>query len=57
MSDPRIVIFVQQREGAGPMGMGGAVGGGNVGTGGGGVVVVGGGGGVVPSKNIMLENL
>ena len=37
--------------------MGGAVGGGNVGTGGGGVVVVGGGGGVVPSGKIRLENL
>ena len=50
-SEPRIVTFGQQRDGAGPTGIGAAVGGGNVGTGGGGVVVVGGGGGVVPSMN------
>ena len=54
-SDPRIVTFGQQRDGAGPTGIGGAVGGGNVGTGGGGVVVVGGGGGVVPSMKVECQ--
>ena len=56
-SEPRIVTFGQQRDRAGPTGMGGAVGGGNVGTGGGGVVVVGGGGGVVPSMKEECQQL
>ena len=54
-SEPRIVTFGQQRDGAGPTGMGGAVGGGNDGTGGGGVVVVGGGGRVVPSMKVECQ--